>query len=301
MKNSSVSVIIPAYNEEAAIEMVLSELLEAIDKWEMDNIEVIVVNDGSSDNTAMSVSKFFKVRLINHRKNKGYGAAVKTGIREATGDIVVWYDADGQHRPEDLLKLITKMKEEDLDYCIGIRDSNSYEEKSRKFGKKVLKSILCFITKEELRDFNSGMRGFKKNLITAYLSILPDTFGASTVTTLLMLEREYKGGEVSITVRKREGKSSVKQVRDGFRTIALIFQVIILFQPMRIFGKCGLAMCGVGIVYGIIRAVQWSSGIPILASILIIFGFQLICFGILSDQISRIRKQEYEKHYIYPN
>ncbi len=116
-----------------------------------------------------------------------------------------------------------------------------------------------------------------------------------------MLERDYKGGEVSITVRKREGKSSVKQIRDGFRTLALIFQVIILFQPMRIFGKCGLAMCAVGIIYGIIRAIQWSSGIPILASILIIFGFQLICFGILSDQISKIRKQEYEKHYIYPN
>lgn len=301
MENSGVSVIIPAYNEETAIEKVLRELVDAIDKWNMGVVEIIVVNDGSSDNTAEIVSRFPEVRLINHRKNKGYGAAVKTGIRQADGEIIVWYDADGQHRPEDLYKLIVKMKEEDLDYCIGIRDSNSYEEKNRRFGKKVLKSILCFITKEELRDFNSGMRGFRKDIIVSYLSILPDTFGASTVTTLLMLERDYKGGEVSITVRKREGKSSVKQIRDGFRTIALIFQVIILFQPMRIFGKCGLAMCVVGMLYGILRAVQWSNGIPILASILIIFGFQLICFGILSDQISRIRKQEYEKHYIYPN
>lgn len=301
MEKSNVSVIIPAYNEEAAIEKVLKELLDAVEKWNAGSIEVIVVNDGSSDNTAAIVSRFPSVRLINHRKNKGYGSAVKTGIREASGEFVVWYDADGQHRPEDLLKVITKMQEEDLDYCIGIRDSNSYVEKNRQFGKKILKSILCFITKEELRDFNSGMRGFRKSVIAAYLSMLPDTFGASTVTTLLMLERDYKGGEVSITVRKREGKSSVKQIRDGFRTIALIFQVIILFQPMRIFGKLGLAMCAAGGIYGVIRAVQWSNGIPILASILIIFGFQLICFGILSDQISKIRKQEYEKHYIYPN
>lgn len=301
MKNNSVSIIIPAYNEAAAIEMVLKELLESIEGWNTKNIEIIVVNDGSSDDTAEIVSRFSQVRLVNHRKNKGYGAAVKTGIREAAGDIIVWYDADGQHRPEDVLKLINKMNEEDLDYCIGIRDSNSYEEKNRRLGKKVLKSILRYITKEELRDFNSGMRGFKKELIMSYLSILPDTFGASTVTTLLMLEQDYKGGEVSITVRKREGKSSVRQVRDGFRTIALIFQVIILFQPMRIFGKCGLAMCIAGSMYGVIRALQWSNGVPILASILIIFGFQLICFGILSDQISRIRKQEYEKHYIYPN
>lgn len=300
MEKNSVSIIIPAYNEAAAIKMVLSELLSETAKWEGETVEIVVINDGSSDETAQIVGAVEGVRLINHRKNKGYGAALKTGIREATGDIIAWYDADGQHRPEDLLKVITKMNEEDLDYCIGIRDKDSFEEKSRRFGKNVLKRILCFITKEELKDFNSGMRAFKKEVILPYLSLLPDTFGASTVTTLLMLEQEFYGGEVSITVRKRTGKSSVKQVRDGFRTIALILQIIILFQPMRILGKCGIIMCAAGGLYGIWRAVQWSNGIPMLASILIVFGFQLICFGVLSDQISKICKQVYEKRYIYP-
>lgn len=240
------------------------------------------------------------MRLINHRKNKGYGAAIKTGIRESRGDLIVWYDADGQHRPEDLYKLIAKMQEEDLDYCIGIRGGDSYEDRNRRFGKKILKSFLNFVVKEELKDFNSGMRGFKRSVIMPYLSLLPDAFGASTVTTLLMLEQEYYGGEVDITVRKRTGKSSVRQIRDGFRTIGLILQIIVLFQPMRILGKAGLAMCGVGALYGILRAFQWSNGVPILASILIIFGFQLICFGVLSDQISKMRKQEYEKNFIYP-
>ncbi len=301
MREKSVSIIIPAYNEEAAIGKVLKELLDHISRWNFKNVEIIVINDGSKDKTREIVSSFSQVRLFNHRKNKGYGAAIKKGIREAIGDIIVWYDADGQHRPEDLLNIIIKMYEEDLDYCIGIRNRNSYEEKSRRFGKKVLKHILCFITREELSDFNSGMRAFKKEVIAQYLSVLPERFGASTVTTLLMLEQEHLGGEISITVRKREGKSSVRQIRDGFRTIALIFQVIMFFQPMRIFGKCGLVMCVAGMVYGIIRAIQWDNGVPILASILIIFGFQLICFGILSDQISRIRKQEYDKRYIYPN
>lgn len=300
MESKSVSIIIPAYNEAAAIGMVLSELLSETAKWEGETVEIVVINDGSSDETAQIVGAVEGVRLINHRKNKGYGAALKTGIREATGDIIAWYDADGQHRPEDLLKVITKMNEEDLDYCIGIRDKDSYEEKSRRFGKNVLKRILCFITKEELKDFNSGMRAFKKEVILPYLSLLPDTFGASTVTTLLMLEQEFYGGEVSITARKRTGKSSVKQVRDGFRTIALILQIIILFQPMRILGKCGIIMCAAGGLYGIWRAVQWSNGIPTLASILIVFGFQLICFGVLSDQISKICKQVYEKRYINP-
>lgn len=300
MESKSVSIIIPAYNEESAIGSVLKELLKEMSVWNRDQIEIIVINDGSSDDTAKIVGGFEQVRLLNHRNNKGYGAAIKTGIREAAGDLIVWYDADGQHRPKDLYKLITKMDEEDLDYCIGIRDCNSYEVRSRRLGKKILKGILRFIVKEDLKDFNSGMRGFKREIIMPYLSLLPNTFGASTVTTLLMLEQEHYGGEVSITARKRTGKSSVRQIRDGFRTIALIFQVIILFQPMRILGKCGLGMCVIGTLYGILRAIQWENGIPILASILIMFGFQLICFGVLSDQISKIRKQEFEKYYIYP-
>lgn len=301
MEKNSVSVIIPAYNEAAAIGGVLEELLQSIAEWKMKDIEIIVVNDGSNDATSQIVERFPNVRLVSHRKNKGYGASIKTGIREAKGDIVVWYDADGQHRPEDLRKIVNKMAEEELDYCIGIRDSNSYVDRNRKLGKKVLKAILCFIAKEDLRDFNSGMRGFRKQVIAPYMSLLPDTFGASTVTTLLMLEQEYKGGEVSITVRQRKGKSSVRQIRDGFRTIGLIFSVIMLFQPMRIFGKCGLAILGLGGIYGFICAVQWGGGVPILASILIIFGFQLICFGILSDQISKMRKQEYEKPHLHFN
>ncbi len=300
MQSSTVSVIIPAYNEEAAIGNVLRELTRGGINEKNDNFEIIVINDGSSDHTADIVKEFSQVRLINHRKNKGYGAAIKTGIRESRGDLIVWYDADGQHRPEDLFKLIDKMEEEDLDYCIGIRGGDSYEDRNRRFGKKILKLFLNFVVKEELKDFNSGMRGFKRNVIMPYLSLLPDAFGASTVTTLLMLEQEYYGGEVDITVRKRTGKSSVKQIRDGFRTIGLILQIIILFQPMRILGKSGLAMCGVGALYGILRAFQWSNGVPILASILVIFGFQLICFGVLSDQISKMRKQEYEKNFIYP-
>ena len=139
MKKTKILLIIPAYNEAEAIEMVLKELLLETAKWEEEMVEIVVVNDGSSDETAKIVDNIEGVRLINHRRNKGYGAALKTGIKEAHGDIIAWYDADGQHRPEDLRKVISKMKAENLDYCIGIRDKDSYEEKSRRLGKKILK------------------------------------------------------------------------------------------------------------------------------------------------------------------
>lgn len=297
----TISVIIPAYNEGQAIGKVIRELLDSFSEWEEELVpQIVVVDDGSSDDTAQIVSAYPEVKLIRHRGNKGYGAALKTGMREAEGDILAWYDADGQHRPEDLKKVIARMINENLDYCIGIRGRNSYEERSRRLGKKVLKSILCFIVKEDLRDFNSGMRAFKREVILPYLMVLPNTFGASTVTTILMMEQEYKGGETDITVRRREGKSSVRQVRDGLRTIRLIFQIILLFQPMRFFGKSGVLMIVLGALYGFMRAVQWGNGIPISASILIIFGFQLLCFGALSNQLSKILKQGYEMRNTYP-
>ena len=297
MEKSKVSVILPAYNEEAILGNVLTELLESFKTWDIERPQLIVVNDGSKDATGQIASGFKEVHVINHRKNKGYGASIRSGMREAKGDILVWYDSDGQHRPEDLYKVIQKMQDEKSDYCIGIRDKNSYQDKTRLVGKKVLKWILTLITKERLRDYNSGLRAFRREVIMPYISLLPDTFGASTVTTLLMMEQEYVGSEVSITVRKRKGKSSVRQIRDGFRTIGLILQVIILFKPMRIFGKGGFLMLLIGALYGIIRAIQWANGIPILASILVIFGLQLICFGVLADQLSKMRMQDFENRY----
>lgn len=291
-----VSVIIPAYNESAGILETLKELVENVN---MDETEIIVVDDGSSDNTAELVREFSKVRLICHNVNKGYGTAIKTGTRVAKGEVIVWYDADGQHRPEDLKKVVDEVLVNNMDYCIGIRDENSYVDKSRVFGKFVLRLFLRIVTCKRVSDFNSGLRAFKRGVLLRYLSFLPKRFGASTVTTLLMQEEDYNGSEVPITVRKRVGKSSVRQVKDGLRTIMLIMNVILLFHPMRVLGSCGAILVLAGAIYGVVCALKWSAGIPVLAAILIIFGFQLFCFGLLSHQISRIRKDKFEDPGIY--
>lgn len=291
-----VSVIIPAYNESAGIEGTLKELIENVN---MDETEIIVVDDGSSDDTAEIVGKISQVKLICHKKNKGYGTAIKTGTRVAKGEVIVWYDADGQHRPEDLKKVVSEILEKNMDYCIGVRGEDSYVDKSRVFGKFILRVFLRIVTCQKVTDFNSGLRAFKRGILLRYLSFLPKRFGASTVTTLLMQEEDYNGSEVPITVRKRVGKSSVRQVRDGFRTIMLIMNVILLFHPMRVLGSCGAVLILAGAIYGVVCALKWNAGIPVLAAILIIFGFQLFCFGLLSHQISRIRKDKFEDPGIY--
>ncbi len=157
-----VSVIIPAYNEAMGIRDTLVELEDQI----TEDIEILVIEDGGQDDTYEIVNQLTKeytnLRCIRHRKNRGYGSAIATGCRHAKGNIIAWYDADGQHRPEDLLAVINKMEKEDLDYCIGVRTEDSYCDKSRIIGKSILKKIVNLLAKEPMPDFNSGMRAFKR-------------------------------------------------------------------------------------------------------------------------------------------
>lgn len=290
MDKIKASVILPAYNEESAIDRVLTELEVQLDEA----YEIIVVDDGSKDRTAEIIRKHERVKLIQHKKNRGYGFAIKTGIRAAKGDIVAWYDSDGQHRPEDLLKVIRKMEREDLDYCVGIRGKDSYVDRRRVLGKFILHLLVTIIADVKIKDFNSGLRAFKRSVILRYLPLLPKRFGASTVTTILMQEQEYVGGEVDITVNRRVGKSSVRQVRDGMRTLLLMTNIILLFRPLQVFGTAGAVCILIGSIYGVAAAIAYGSGVPVLAALLIMFGMQLFCFGILSDQIGRVRRENYE-------
>lgn len=287
----SVSVIIPAYNEEQGIVSTIQELCDYF-KNRLE-LEIIVVNDGSNDNTGNVLNEvknhYPNLKVIQHRKNCGYGTAIKTGSKKAVGDYIAWYDADGQHRPEDLEKLILEITQNDYDYCIGIRDAESFVEPSRKFGKTLLRMIVNLLAKEKTEDFNSGMRVFKKEILLRYLSLLPSRFGASTVTTMLMQEVGCIGCGVPIHVRKRVGKSSVKQIRDGWRTICLIFQIVLLFRPMKIFGNIGVICTMFGCVYSMIRAIWEGQGFPVLGSIIIIFGIQVLIFGIILEQIGKVR------------
>ena len=295
-QGKKLSVLIPAYNESAGIGSTLEELITYVD---MEETEIIVVDDGSTDNTADIVRGFSEVRLIRHGVNKGYGTAIKTGTRAAVGEIIAWYDADGQHRPEDLKKVVDEIVTKNLDYCIGVRGKDSYVDKTRVLGKFILRLFLRIVTFKRVTDFNSGLRAFKREILLRYLSLLPKRFGASTVTTLLMQEEDYNGSEVPIVVRQRIGKSSVKQIKDGVRTIMLILNVILLFHPMRVLGSSGVVMILAGLIYGGVCALQWHGGFPVFAAVLIIFGFQLFCFGLLSHQISRVRKEKFEDPGIY--
>ncbi len=285
------TIIIPAFNEAEGIKQTLIELAEFIPN----EYEILVVDDGSTDATFNIINelKYDNIRCVRHRRNRGYGSAIKTGCRNAEGEIVAWYDADGQHRPEDVMAVIEKLEKESLDYCIGVRNRESHCDQNRKMGKYILSKIVNVLAKEPIEDFNSGMRAFKKDILLRYLSLLPKRFGASTVTTFIAQEAELVGGGVNILVRKRIGKSTVSPIKDGIRTLILIMNIIILFRPKEVFGSIGIFAIVVGVLYGVVSALTQGLGIPVLAAIICIFGIQTFFFGIISSQISQLRLEHY--------
>ncbi len=286
---NNVSIIIPAYNEEQGIKKTIEELLEYEPLY---GAEIIVIDDGSTDSTHCILDCFEKrITIIQHKVNRGYGSAIASGVKKCSREIVAWYDADGQHRPCDLVNVIQKLQENNLDYCIGVRGADSYVEKNRVLGKLVLKYVVKWASNGVDTDFNSGLRAFRREVLEQYIKLLPERFGASTVTTLLMQEGNWSGDEVGIKVQKRTGKSSVKQIKDGMRTIILIGNVVMLFHPMRFFGPLGIFFVLLGCVYGVCEALTKGMGIPTLAAIVIIFGLQIFFWGITIAQISKMRKE----------
>ena len=285
MSEKKISIIIPAYNEETGLKPTLEKLKSQ--SW-MSEHEIIVVDDGSDDKT-YEVAKSFGVRVARHNTNKGYGAALKTGIRKAQGEKVVLMDSDGQHDPSYLPGLFEML--DDHDMVIGTRTADSHQVKSRMAGKKLIRWIGEYMVEQKLPDYNSGFRGFDKKLIEKMLHIMPNGFSFSTTSTLAFLKEGYSIGTFPIVVKPREGRASnVKFVKDGSKTIMLILRIIMLFNPLKIFLPASLItfFAGVGFgVYGYILTERFSNG----AIVLTILGMFLFFIGLVADQISILNRK----------
>jgi glycosyltransferase involved in cell wall biosynthesis len=218
---------------------------------------------------------------------------VKTGIKTADTEFVATCDADGQHRPEDLMRLYEAAREHDV--AIGARGKTSHQVASRRPGKWVLARTAETLVGQKIPDLNSGLRVMRRMIAMRYLHLLPDGFSASTTLTVCVLQRGYNVEFVPITTREREGKSTVKQVRDGLNTVHLIVRLIILFNPTRFFLPPALAMIAAGLIYGFFKAFRLHHGFPVLALLLVSTGFITAMFGLLADQISSLRREMYEK------
>lgn len=286
MEKHSTSIIIPAYNEELAIDSTLQQLVELKIH---ETYEIIVVDDGSEDQTA-AIVKTYPVTLKKHHVNKGYGAALKTGIRRAHGDVVILMDSDGQHHPKYIPEILELMQ--DYDMVIGERSNTSFQVKRRKAGKRMIRRVGEYLVEQKLPDYNSGFRGFYKKDIEGMLHLMPNGFSFSTTSTLAYLKEGYNLGTFPIEVEARIGrKSNVKMVKDGSKTLLLLFRIIMLFNPLKVFFPASVISFVIGVGFGIMGFIfydRFSNG----AVVLTMMGMFLFFIGLMADQVSILNRRK---------
>ncbi len=285
----SVSVIIPAYNEEKAIEQVIKGI-KGIKGIQKQGWEIIVVDDGSEDRT-QEISARAGATVIRHPYNKGYGASLKTGIKKAKGNIIIFFDADGQHDPNDIERIAEHTGE--FDMVVGVRSKDSHQEYRRILGKRIISIVANYLSGTKIPDVNSGLRAFKKDVLMRYLHLMPEGFSFSTTSTLVMLKRGYNIKYIPIRTEKRIGKSSVKQVKHGLEAIILILRMIILFEPLKIFLIPAFILFLAGFLL-LLFNIFIEHNVADTTVLLLITSTILFFFGLLTDQVSAMRREKNE-------
>jgi glycosyltransferase involved in cell wall biosynthesis len=277
---SHVSVVIPAYNEGEAVTEVVSSLA-AIATWR----EIIVVDDGSQDDTSGRAGAA-GASVIRHPYNKGNGAAVKSGIRRASGEYILIVDGDGQHRAEDARRLVSRLGEYDL--VVGARSKSTQANHTRRFGNGALNGIASYLTGREIPDLTSGFRGARSAHLREFIHLLPNGFSTPTTTTLAFIKAGYNVAFEPIEARRRVGASKIKLARDGAKFLMIILKIVTIFSPLRIFVPLSLATFLLGAAYGVWN-VTVHSRIPNGAVLLILFAVVVFLVGLVSEQISALR------------
>ena len=277
---STTSVIVPAFNEGAAIADVVAALRRDA-AWH----EVIVVDDGSSDDTGERARQAGAI-VVRHPYNKGNGAAVKSGVRRATGANVLIVDGDGQHRPGDAQRLVAGLGEFDL--VIGARSSATQATAARRVGNAVLNRLASYLTERQIPDLTSGFRAARRECLMEFLHLLPNGFSTPTTTTLAFLKAGYSVAFEPIDAEQRVGNSKIKFARDGAKFFLILLKIITIFSPLKIFVPVSVVTFSVGFLYAI-WTIWTQSHVTNSSVLLIVLAVVVFLVGLVSEQISALR------------
>ncbi len=274
------SVVIPAFNEADVIGGVVAALARSA-AWH----EILVVDDGSADRTS-AAAEAAGARVIRHPYNKGNGASVKSGIREATGEYVLIIDADGQHPPEDAARLVSRLGEYDL--VVGARAHSTQATLARRLGNHLLNGLATYLTGRPIPDLTSGFRAARRKHLREFLHLLPARFSTPTTTTLAFVKAGYNVAFEPIEARARVGSSKIRLLRDGAKFFVIALKVVTLFSPLRIFLPVSAAAFVLGLGYAIWTIVT-QSHVTNSSVLLIMLGVVVFLMGLVSEQIAALR------------
>ncbi len=280
----SISIIIPAFNEAESVAAVVQDIQA---NFSGDGIEIIVVDDGSSDQTAERAEKA-GAHVIRNSRNKGYGASLKTGIRRSQKDWVLFMDGDGQHHAEDALKLWAVAQGNDM--VVGQRSRRIYRPFWRLPGKWVLTGMANYLTRRRIPDLNSGLRMIKRPIAARYMDLCPNGFSFSTTITMILFRCGFEIDYVPFEIKMRKGKSTVS-LATGFETLLLVLRIATLIDPLRIFVPLSLFVGFIGVAWGIPYALM-GNGISMGSMLALVTAILLFAIGLISDQISQLRLEK---------
>ncbi|MCX7544502.1 glycosyltransferase family 2 protein [Marinicella gelatinilytica] len=279
-----ISLIIPAKNEAKSLFDLLPQL-----KGVLPEAEIIVVNDGSTDNT-QQICEDAGVKVVNHPYSRGNGAAIKSGARTSSGDIFIFMDADGQHRPEDIQGLLNRYNE-GYDMVVGARGSESQASKARLFGNGLYNRIASYMTGQKIIDLTSGFRVVNANKFKQFLYLLPNGFSYPTTITMAFFRAGYGVAYEPIVAPERIGKSHINLLKDGIRFFLIIFKIGTLYSPMKLFFPASLVFFLTGLLYYIYTFFTdgrfTNMGVLLLSTSIMIF-----LLGLVSEQITALFYQK---------
>lgn len=278
--NSTISIIIPAKNEADSLPTLLLSL-----KSQFPSADVIVVNDGSTDRT-QQVCEEFDVTVVNHGYSRGNGAAIKSGARVAKSHVLIFMDADGQHRPDDIQSLLNRYNK-GYDMVVGARGSESQASKARLFGNGLYNRVASYMAGQKIVDLTSGFRVVNARKFKQFLYLLPNGFSYPTTITMAFFRAGYGVAYEPIVAPERIGKSHINILKDGMRFFLIIFKIGTLYSPMKLFFPASVLFFLMGLIYYIYTFLT-DGRFTNMGVLLFTTSVMIFLLGLISEQITAL-------------
>ncbi|MBT4540754.1 glycosyltransferase family 2 protein [Candidatus Woesearchaeota archaeon] len=280
----TISIVIPVYNERRALFKTIKEIKNITSNIK-DVIEIITVNDCSTDNTGDILNSIKGIKVITHKSNRGYGASLKTGIKSAKGHYILIMDADGTYPVKSIPKLVSLIKKHDM--LIGLRKGKNVKiPLLRKPAKMFLNKFASFLSGKKIPDLNSGMRIFSKEKCLEFWNLYPERFSFTSTITMAFIGKSYSVKYIPIEYYKRQGKSSISPF-DFYNFSNLLLRLTLMFNPLKIFGLISFSLICISLIIGIYSMFIMGNLMDVTVLILLMSSLQIFLFGLLAHMISK--------------
>lgn len=288
--NVKLSVVVPVYQEQDVIPNLIPQLVQVLNQMGI-RYEIMVVDDGSRDGTTTALQDLQSqhndiLQLLIHPYNKGLGAALKTGMRATSGEIIAWLDGDGQHDPKELARMYPYMSKYDL--VVGVRTQDYKGSLYRNLANRFYNKFASWLADFEIEDLTSGYRLFRASVIKPYLHMLPSRFSSSATSTLALIKGGYSIKYVPVNFEKRQGGASkIKVFQDGWRFLLIILKIAVIFEPLRVFSPIAI----LSLIFAVLSTMlsMWMESrliIPNSAVLLFFLSVLVFLLGLIAEQIA---------------